>query len=389
MDLSALVKRHRVIVCAGSGGVGKTTTAASIALWGALRGRRAVALTIDPARRLASSLGVEGSDDKPKKVPPQLFRRYHLAPQGTLAAMMLDQKAAWDALIARHAGSPELHERILKNRFYQSLSSTFAGSHEYVAIEQLCVLYESGEFDLIVIDTPPTRHVLDFLEAPRRISAFLDRGVVKWFLTPYMSRGWTKLKSINRSIGFLFRKLEDATGISALAEVSDFFAAMSSMFDEFRERAATIEKILRSKDTAFLLVTGPEEQVLTEAEFLSARMAELEMPLRAVIFNRVHPEFKAERNGELASQPPGLDDCPEIEALLRSVLGRQLKRPVLRWLCRNFVGYQLLARGDALRMEQFRAALPRKIPLVSVPNFDTDLHDLGGLARMHSYLFRE
>ncbi|TMB05695.1 MAG: ArsA family ATPase [Deltaproteobacteria bacterium] len=160
MTLGELVARHQIVISAGSGGVGKTTVAASLALWGALEGRRAVVLTIDPARRLASSLGLESLGSGERDIPAEHFGAQGLTPKGTLAAMMLDQKGAWDALVERHA-PPEARDRILTNRFYQHLSQSFAGSYEYMAIEQLCALAESGRYDLIVVDTPPTRHALD------------------------------------------------------------------------------------------------------------------------------------------------------------------------------------------------------------------------------------
>ena len=292
--LDALIRDHRVVICVGSGGVGKTTTSAAIALWGAAQGRRAVVLTIDPARRLADSLGLGALGDEPRLVDPEVLARHGIAARGTLAAMMLDQKGAWDRLVARHAPSDEVRERILRNRFYLNLSQSFAGSYEYMAIEQLCVLVESGAYDLIVLDTPPTKHALDFFEAPERIRDFLDRRMVRWLVMPYLSRGWVAAKAVNRTAGFLFRKLEEATGIAALAEISDFFSAMSGMFDAFSARTDTIHRVLRAASTAFILVTGPEEQVLTEAEFFSARMHALHMPLKGVVFNRVHEEFPAD-----------------------------------------------------------------------------------------------
>ena len=378
--LSTLVRDHRVVICVGSGGVGKTTTSASIALWGALQGRRAVVLTIDPARRLANSLGLATLGDEPH--PVDLAGR-GLDVKGSLAAMMLDQKGAWDRLIARHAPSVEVRERILENRFYLSLSQSFAGSYEYMAIEQLCVLAESGQYDLIVLDTPPTKHALDFFEAPERMRDFLDRRVVRWFVMPSLTQGWRVAKALNRTAGFLFRKLEEATGVSALSEISDFFSAMSGMFDAFSARTQTIHDILRAKTTAFVLVTGPEEPVLNEAEFFSDRIRALKMVLKGVVFNRVHEEFPADS----ALFPGGTvarSDRPTIERALEEV---GIGGTVGEWMAANFVDYQLLARGEALRMEQFRAQLPRKTPIVTVPNFDTDLHDVAGLLHMHEYLF--
>jgi len=376
--LDALVRDHRVVICVGSGGVGKTTTSAAIALWGAVQGRRAVVLTIDPARRLADSLGLGALGDEPRLVDNVVLARHGVEARGTLSAMMLDQKGSWDRLIARHAPSDEARERILRNRFYLNLSENFAGSYEYMAIEQLCVLAESGAYDLIVLDTPPTKHALDFFEAPERIRDFLDRRLVRWLVMPYLSRGWVAAKAMNRTAGFLFRKLEEATGIAALAEISDFFSAMSGMFDAFSARTDTIHDILRAANTAFLLVTGPEEQVLTEAEFFSERIRALHMPLKGVVFNRVHDEFSGD--------PKAQGDEAAVE---EAVADAGVDAETARWLARNFVDYQMLARGEALRMEQFRGGLSRKVPFVTVPNFDSDLHDVAGLRRMHHFLFSE
>jgi len=381
--LERLVRDHRVVVCVGSGGVGKTTTAATIALWGALEGRRAVVLTIDPARRLANSLGIADLGDEPRIVDPALLATAGRPVRGSLAAMMLDQKNAWDRLVARHAPSDEVRERILKNRFYLNLSQNFAGSHEYMAIEQLCLLCESDAYDLIVLDTPPTKRALDFFEAPERIRDFLDRRIVRWFLMPYLSQGWAVAKAMNRTVGFLFRKLEEATGVSALAEVSDFFSAMSGMFDAFTARTDVIHEILRARSTAFVLVTGPEEQVLTEAEFFSERMKAMQMPLGGVVFNRVHEEFAAD---PAAFRGGGVTRGDE-DAVRAALLAAGLPVARVPWLASNFVDYQQLARGEALRLEQFRAGLSRRVPFVTVPNFDTDLHDLASLTRMHAHLF--
>lgn len=383
--LDALIRDHRVVICVGSGGVGKTTTSAAIALWGAVEGRRAVVLTIDPARRLADSLGLGALGDEPRLVDNAVLARHGVEARGTLSAMMLDQKGSWDRLIARHAPSDEARERILRNRFYLNLSENFAGSYEYMAIEQLCVLAESGAYDLIVLDTPPTKHALDFFEAPERIRDFLDRRLVRWLVMPYLSRGWVAAKAMNRTAGFLFRKLEEATGIAALAEISDFFSAMSGMFDAFSARTDTIHDILRAANTAFLLVTGPEEQVLTEAEFFSERIRALHMPLKGVVFNRVHEEFSADPKAFSAGTVAHGDEAAVEEAVADAGVDAE----TARWLARNFVDYQMLARGEALRMEQFRGGLSRKVPFVTVPNFESDLHDVAGLRRMHHFLFSE
>jgi anion-transporting ArsA/GET3 family ATPase len=383
MTLREVVAGCQIVVSAGSGGVGKTTVAASIGLWGALSGRRTVVLTIDPARRLATSLGLESLGSEPSEIPAAMFAQSGLTPTGRLSAMMLDQKGAWDALVERHA-PPEARERILRNPFYQHLSQTFAGSQEYMAIEQLCVLAESGAWDLIVVDTPPTRHALDFLEAPQRLGDFLDRSVVKWFVKPYFTAGWSALRAVNRSVGFLLRRLEQATGISALAEISDFFTSMSGLFDNFHARIDRAYEVLRGPGTAFVLVSSPEEQVLGDAEYLSTKMSELRMPLAGVVLNRVHDEYRPVGR-DRQRRELGPEELDEVAARVTDALGGDAAPA--QELARNFVDYQALARGESLRIEQFRAGLPRRVPMVLVPNFARDIHDLSTLAGMHTFLF--
>jgi len=368
--LDAILEQHQVIVCAGSGGVGKTTTAAAIALYGAQRGARTVVLTIDPARRLADALGLHGAGREmggdERAIP--------LQGTGSLTALMLDQKGAWDALVDRHAPSPEVRDRILANRFYQHLSQSFAGSQEYMAIEQLCELHDSGRYDLIVVDTPPTQHALDFLEAPQRIADFLDKNVVKWFVKPYFSAGWATLRFFNRTVGVVFRKLEEATGVAALAEVSDFFASMGGLFEGFEARVRRVYRLLRARQTAFVLIASPEEQVLREAEYFCAMVAELRMSLRAVVFNRVHTEYTGRLRGV---------NRERIEALLTRAGGQT----AVAALADNFLRFEEEARGDMVRMESFRRQLGKTVAVAQVPNFEADLHDMQGLAQMHRYLF--
>jgi anion-transporting ArsA/GET3 family ATPase len=386
VTLRPIVERHDVIVCAGSGGVGKTTTAATLALWGATRGRRAAVLTIDPARRLADSLGLPLAGGSEVVVPRELLQANGIELKGSLSAMMLDQKGAWDSLVERHAPSAEIRDRILGNRFYQHLSQSFAGSQEYMAIEELARLRESARYDLIVVDTPPSRHALEFLEAPQRIHDFLDRRVVRWFVKPYVAAGWSAMRFLNRTAGFVLRTLEEATGVAVLAEISDFFAGMQGLFDGMNERMDRVYRVLRSPKTAFVLVSSPEEEVLEEAEYLSDRMAAFGMPLRAVVFNRVHEEFTDPI--DRAEFPRGEIRGDDLERVAAHLERTGFEPPDLaRRLARNFVAYQDLARGEGLRLEMFSQSLPRQVPIVRVPNFSTDLHQLDALARMHPYLF--
>lgn len=367
--LDEVLKKHRVVICAGSGGVGKTTTAAALAVYAAISGRRTMVLTIDPAKRLANALGVRAIGGIDSAVVVEDI------PRGTLSAMMLDQKGAWDELVERHAPSPEIRQRILENRFYQHLSQSFAGSQEYMAIEQLCELYASGTYDLIVVDTPPTRHALDFLEAPQRLADFLDRRVIKWFVRPYFSASWATMRFVNRTVGFLFRRLEEATGISALVEVSEFFTSMSGLFEGFEPRVQRVYELLRSADTAFVLVATPEEQVLSEAEFFCHKVRDLGMALKAVVFNRAHREMAG---GRRASQR---DD---VLKLMVRLLGDEA---LAASIAHNFNRYEAVGRGDGLRMEAFRRLLGKDVAVVEVPNFNSDVHSVAGLRAMHPFLF--
>jgi len=382
--IAELVRSHRILVCAGSGGVGKTTTAASLALWGAMQGRHAIVLTIDPARRLADSLGIGPIGNTPVRVAPETFARAGLLVKGTLNAMMLDQKGSWDELVERHAPTPEARDRILANRFYKQLSQSFAGSQEYMAVEQLGELDSSGRYDLIVVDTPPTQHALDFLEAPDRLLDFLDRKIVRWFVRPSMSAGWSAFQAMNKTVGFILRKIEEVTGVGTFAEVSDFFESMSSLFDGFEARVARVTELLRDPATAFLLVAGPDEQVLDQVEYLADQMSARRMPLRGVVMNRIHPLFQG-AGADLDADEPG-EVVARIAGPAARAFGREVPPELLDRLARNFCAWQERARGDALRIEGFMQGLPEGVPLVQVPNLPRDIHDLEGLTSLHPFL---
>ncbi len=361
-----VVAEHDIVVCAGSGGVGKTTTAAAVGLLGAKTGRRTIVLTIDPAKRLADALGVAELGNRPTPV--------NLDASGSLDAMMLDQKGAWDSLVERYAESEEVRAKIFANSFYQNLSSTFAGSQEYMAIEQLSQLDTDGDYDLIVVDTPPTHHALDFLDAPQRLGAFLDRSVMKWFVRPYMSAGWSSFRLVNRTVSALFRRLEEATGVGALAEVSEFFTIMSELFEGWDDRVKRVERVLKSDRTAFLLVASAEEQILCEAEYFCSKIQEHSIELRGVVFNRVQ--------GELGVEFGSIDHDDVDEIVGRAVESKAVRRRLVA----NFLRYETQARGDQLRVETFRDQLAPGIAVATVPNFEQDLHDLAGLERLRSLL---
>ncbi len=373
MSLASLLAEHRVIVCVGSGGVGKTTTAAALALRGAFEGRRAMVLTIDPAKRLAQSLGLETLRSGGEPIDSALFERAGLSVSGSLSAGVLEQQSAWDEFIDRHAPTPEIRDAILSNEFYRHLSSSFAGSAEYMAIEELCRIYESGEYDLIVLDTPPTGHALDFLEAPQRLENFLDRSVLGWFVRPYAAVGWSAWKTTSRGVRFLFQRIEQATGIESLRQISDFFIAMERLFDGINERGRKVRELLRSDATAFVLVAGPEEQVLGESDVLTTKMHDLGMPLKGVVMNRVHP---MPAGGE--AEP----DRSRVVSVIERLCEAQIDKRTTAWLADVYEDACRIARAEEIRREAFEAGLAPEVETVTIPEFEADVHDVRSLAEV-------
>jgi anion-transporting ArsA/GET3 family ATPase len=329
--VKALIDRHRLIVCVGTGGVGKTTMSAAIGLAAARRGRRAIVLTIDPARALARSLGLASLAPGGERIAlPDL--------PGQLDAAMLDQKRAWDAFVRGHAPSDAIADEILGNRFYQELSTSFAGSTEYMALEEVARLVDAGRHDLIVLDTPPASHALDFLSAPERIDPLLQRGLA------------TALASAGTIARFTLRRLERVVGRGAIRDVMAFLIAMDALVDVAAARARHARALLRGGHAAFVLVAGPRQLVLAETAAMAARMRGLDAPLAAVVLNRVH------------AAPPG---APVLD------------EPWLRAAWDDAVAE---ARAEEVGIAGFRAGLPAGVAVAAVPEADQDVHSLDDLA---------
>ncbi|MFE7436074.1 ArsA family ATPase [Streptomyces tendae] len=284
LDVDALLEdpRNRIVVCCGSGGVGKTTTAAALGLRAAERGRKVVVLTIDPARRLAQSMGIDSLDNTPRRV-----KGVDDAAGGELHAMMLDMKRTFDEIVESHA-DPERAAAILGNPFYQSLSAGFAGTQEYMAMEKLGQLRAKDEWDLIVVDTPPSRSALDFLDAPKRLGSFLDGKLIRVLLAPAKVGGRAGMKFLNVGMSMMTGVLGKVLGGQFLKDVQTFVAAMDSMFGGFRTRADATYKLLQASGTAFLVVAAPERDALREAAYFVERLAAEDMPLAGLVLNRVH-----------------------------------------------------------------------------------------------------
>ncbi|MEU8483663.1 ArsA family ATPase [Streptomyces sp. NPDC048641] len=287
----------RIVVCCGSGGVGKTTTAAALGLRAAERGRKVVVLTIDPARRLAQSMGIDSLDNTPRRVKG--IATAEGAEGGELHAMMLDMKRTFDEIVEAHADGQRA-EAILGNPFYQSLSAGFAGTQEYMAMEKLGQLRAQGEWDLIVVDTPPSRSALDFLDAPKRLGSFLDGKLIRVLMAPAKVGGRAGMKFLNAGMSLMTGVLGKLLGGQLLRDVQTFVAAMDTMFGGFRTRADATYKLLQAPGTAFLVVAAPERDALREAAYFVERLAAEDMPLAGLVLNRVHGSGAAQLSAERA-----------------------------------------------------------------------------------------
>ncbi|WP_328770703.1 ArsA family ATPase [Streptomyces sp. NBC_00286] len=286
--------KTRIVVCCGAGGVGKTTTAAALGLRAAERGRKVVVLTIDPARRLAQSMGIDALDNTPRRV-----KGIDDSADGELHAMMLDMKRTFDEIVEAHA-DPERAAAILGNPFYQSLSAGFAGTQEYMAMEKLGQLRARDEWDLIVVDTPPSRSALDFLDAPKRLGSFLDGRLIRLLTAPAKLGGRAGMKFLNVGMSMMTGTLGKLLGGQLLKDVQTFVAAMDTTFGGFRTRADATYKLLQAPGTAFLVVAAPERDALREAAYFVERLAAETMPLAGLVLNRVHSSGAAQLSAERA-----------------------------------------------------------------------------------------
>ncbi len=357
-----------ICICAGSGGAGKTTTSAAIATGMAARGLRVCVLTIDPAKRLADSLGLRELGNEARQVDPALFEQHGIEMKGELWAMMLDAKATFDELVARQAPDEEARDRVLGNRIYQQISSALAGSQEYMAMEKLFELHTEGRFDLLVLDTPPTRNALDFLDAPKRLTQFIEGRSLRVFMKPtgLAARVAGRGASVALSV---FKRI---VGFDLLADLAEFFNAFSGMVDGFQARAKRVNNLLADPHTCFLVVCGPQGEPIDEAVYFHRKLVEAKLPFGGVIVNKVH--YPAER---LRS------DGGNLEGDLAARLGDE---DLATRVAENFADYQALAERDARNIEHLAAELRTK-GVIRVPYLDEDVHDLGGLAEINRYLF--
>jgi anion-transporting ArsA/GET3 family ATPase len=350
-SIQEIIEGAEICICAGAGGVGKTSTSAAIALGAAARGRKAAVLTIDPAKRLANALGLERLGNEPRRVRG-------VAGDGELWAMMLDAKRTFDDLVDTYASDERTRDAVLSNRIYQELSGAVSGSQEYMAMEKLYELHMQGNFDLLVLDTPPTRNALDFLDAPERLHRFIDSRSLRFFLSPGM-------KLLGRGSGLLFAVLQRVTGIDLLRDLSEFFQSFGDMSEGFRVRAERVSELLGSDAATFVLVASARRDAIDDAIFFHDQLHERRMPFGGVVVNRFH---------EVRGSKDALD--------LTKALGPELAAKVEA----NYKDYQVLIDRDRTNLGRLTERLNGE-PVIVVPELDGDVHDLNGLAQMVKHLY--
>jgi anion-transporting ArsA/GET3 family ATPase len=376
--LEVLLER-RIIVCVGSGGVGKTTTAAALSLAAARRGKRTLVLTIDPARRLANSLGLASLGHQVQEVDRELILR-GAGGRGSLHAMMLDQKAAFDEVVARHAKDPAAVQRILANPVYAQISGSLAGAQEYAAMAKLHDFDRTGEWDLIVVDTPPTSHALDFLDAPRKLSEAIDSPAVEWFRKLGSGKGGWSI--VGKTGGFILKRLAKFVGTKFIDDLSIFFTEFNDILGGFRTRAEETFSLLRQPRVGFVLVASPEPMAVREALAFYERLAAASMPFVGFVVNKVYPSRPI--TATAADVEAALAAHPGVAELGLSATSRQM---AARALLTAHAEVETLAAADQVALAELRYAGGPDALLVPVPLLRDDVHDVDRLIGLEQYLF--
>ncbi len=377
--LDELLGTRRVVACVGSGGVGKTTLSASLGLRAAMQGRRTLILTIDPARRLANSLGLSTLGNRETRIDPAQLEAAGLAPKAELWAMTLDLSRSWDDLVTRYAKSPSQRDAILGNRLYRTLSTRMAGSLEYMAMEKVYELERTGGYDLVVLDTPPTSHALDFIDAPNRLLDVFSHDAAKWLLGHASGAGKLGLSLVNIGSSYVVKTLSRFTGAELLQGLAEFFGAFQGMYEGFTERAAATKELLSGPKSGFLLVTSPNPQTVEEAIFFAGELSRASIPVVAAVANRVHDD-PLEQSGAREPEEIAL-------ALARArIPNRDLPPHLSDTLAGTMNELSLLANRDRRELARFRTATGGRFPIYEIPRLPRDVHDLAGLWSINAAL---
>jgi len=379
-SLAALVRDRHVLVCCGTGGVGKTTTAAVLALGAARAGRDAVVVTIDPAKRLADTLGLEELGNIAHEIPREVWDRAGTgASGGRLSALMLDTRSTFDALVTRYASSPEQAERILDNRFYRNIAGALSGTQEYMAMEKLHELHEAGGHDVIVIDTPPTRHALDFLDAPARLTRLLDNRIFRLLMVP--TRKGFRVAGV--AIQAFFRAVAKVVGAEVIDDIVAFFRAFEGMEQGFRERATSVTALLADARTGYVLVTSPRRDAVREAEFFADRLRASELSVGGLVVNRVHPELGAEDGGTLRARAAELAASAKQVGDERSPERAAAARLAARY--ENLADYSELGQRERTQLEDAARRIGATA-VAFVPSLPHDVVDFEALETVASFV---
>jgi anion-transporting ArsA/GET3 family ATPase len=389
MSIEQLLAAKEVVVFCGSGGVGKTSVAASAALGAAERlGGKVLVLTIDPARRLATALGLDGLGNIAHQVPPDALKAAGIEPRGELWAAMLDTKQSWDDLVLRHAKDEETAYRILENRLYHNLTARFVQSHDYIAMERLYEIHASGEYDLIIIDTPPTRNAIDFLEAPKRMADFFSSRLLRWLTLPYRVGGRRGTRVLNVASKPFYTMADRILGSKFLEDIAEFFLAFQTMYEGFVDRAQAVERLLHDRRTTFAVVTTLEAAPLHEAERFCAELRNRDFHLGALVLNKTLPDYFLDPAGDAAA---GVF-CEEAGTLADALAGTDGEAlaesdrtaRVLRTVGESFRNFAVVAKREA----ELRAELSKAPEVIArVPNFEVDIGDVSGLAAIANCLY--
>jgi anion-transporting ArsA/GET3 family ATPase len=371
---------RRILVCVGSGGVGKTTTAAALALAAARRGKRTLVLTIDPARRLANSLGLESLGHQVQQVDPALVRRGAASQTGELWAMMLDQKQAFDEVVARHAKDPAAVKRILANPVYAQISGSLSGAQEYAAMAKLHDFDRTGEWELIVVDTPPTAHALDFLDAPRKLSEAIDSPAIDWF-RKLQGEGGSRWSIVGKTGAYVLKKLAKFVGSKFIDDLGVFFTEFNDILGGFRQRAEETFALLRQPRVGFVLVSSPEAMAVREALTFHERLTTAAMPFVGFVVNKVHPSRPVTAPAKAVEE--ALAAHPGVAKLGLSGTTRTMAAQAL---LAAHAEIETLAVADRRAVDQLRKAGGAAAVLVEVPLLRDDVHDVDRLVGLERYL---
>lgn len=376
LGLSSLLDTRRVVLVVGCGGVGKTTTTAALGLAAARRGKRVLALTIDPARRLSQSLGLEQMTTEAQRVSPELFREQGVDVPGELTVMRVDTKTTFDGLVASLAPTPEKRDRVLGNVLYKYISTSLAGTQEYMAMEKLYAVKSDPAYDLILLDTPPTTNALDFLDAPERLVGAIDSAAMRWFMQAMQTSGKFSLNLVAKGAAVVLKNIGKFTGSGFLEQIAEFVSEINELFGGWKQRADAVAQALRGDDVAYVLVTTPDPLSVREVLFFAERLRSQGMARDGFVVNRVHPVF-----GQLS-------DTEDIRAALDR-RGIELGPNGEERLLQAARDESLQGKIDSLHLLAFESVLEteeRGALRVDVPAYPYDIHDIRSLANVADLL---